>query len=315
MYATGLAISVPSTNNVTIGPGAIYQPLQVSTSVTNVIMKQALLMTSLNFTLTAPVTAGTSIIYTIEGLRADLTTTQMGSTNIPDLDATNNLLPCCLIHGELMLNLNAGVAATTGSQVAPATTAGHIPLYNITLTYGVANPTISAHPNSPYFKGLYNHVTPVALTSGSATVGMTNNMPSVTFPQGSITGVALPIMGASGVTNPYKPIRVQMTFASTASGGNAVFQLQYGGFANGSLTSTAMTTTATETIAITGTANAIQTNITATAVVPNTAFAGLVGNNWTNNAAKTGIVLQRVGTNGSDTNTGSIVLINAILLQ
>lgn len=315
MYMTGLAVSVPSTNNVTIGPGAVYQPLQVSTSVTNVIMKQALLMTSLNFTLTAPVSAGTSIIYTIEGLRQDLTTSQMSVTNIPDLDSTNPLLPGLLIHGELTLNLNAGIAATTGSQVAPATTSGHIPLYNITLTYGVSNPTITAHPNSPYIKGLYQHSTPVALASGGATIGLTNNIPSASFAAGAVSGVALPIVGMAGTTNPYKPIRVKLTFASTASGGNAVFQLQYVGLASGNLVTTAMTTTSTEVVAIAGAANAIQTNITATAIVPNTAFSGLVGNLWSITELRTAIVLQRVGTNGSDTNTGSIVLIDAVLLQ
>jgi len=311
----GLGILVPSTNTIRILPGAVYEARAVSATVTDIIMKQALITKNSDFTFTPPVTAGTSIVYTIEGTFVELTGTTMATTALPNLDAANVYLPSNLTHGELVLSTVSGTAATTGSEVPASTTSGKFPLYNVTYIQGTTNPVISLHANAPYIKGIHQNVTPVALTSGGATVGVTNEMPSVTFADAATSGVMLPIGGAATSLNPFKPIKVRLTFASTATSGNVVFRLRYKGFVVGDLTSASLTTGTNEVVAISGAANAIQTITTATAIVPNSQFSGLVGTTWSLNREKLNIVLERVGGDASDTNTGSIVLLNTYLIQ
>lgn len=312
---TGLVVSNPSTNTIRVGPGAVYEARQISTSITDVIMKMALLTKTTDFPLTVPVSAGTSVVFTIEGNFVELTTANMSSTQLPNMDVANVFLPSTLVHGELQLSLNTGTAATTGTEVPPATTSGKFPIYNITLVQGSSVPYVWAHTSSPYMKGIHHRVIPVSLTTGGATIGVTNEMPSVTFVDAATSGIALPITGSTLSLNPFKPIRVKMTFASTISSGNLVLRLRYSGFGTGDVIANAATTTNNEVIAITGAANATQTAITATAVVPPSAFAGLVGNVWSINKDKLSIVLERVGAHASDTNTGSMILLNTTLVQ
>jgi hypothetical protein len=313
----GLQVSTPTANSITIGPGAVYESRQVSTTVTDVIMKQALMTKSVTFNLTPPVTAGTSIVYTIEGTFVELTQSNMASTQLPNLDSSNTYLPSTLTHGELVLSVNAGTAATTGTQVPPSTTAGKFPIYNITFTQGVTNPTVALHSSGPWARSMFDRITPVALASGGATVGVTNEMPTVTFADGSTTGIMLPTVGGSiSQLNPFKAIKLKLVFASTASSGNVVFRLRYGGFTTSDLITATLTTGSNEAIAITGSANAVQTYTTATAIVPNTVFAGFNGNSvWSVIKDKVNIILERVGGDASDTNTGSVVLLSTTLLQ
>jgi hypothetical protein len=312
---TGLAVSNPSTNVIRVGPGAVYESRQTSTSIADVIMKLAQITKTSDFTLTAPVTGGTSIVYTIEGTFVELTTVTLATSQLPNMDSTNAYLPSNLTHGELQLSLNTGTAATTGTEVAPGTTAGKFAIYNITLTQGSSVPYIWAHANAPYIKGLHSRVTPVALTSGGATAGMTNEMPSFAFPDASTTGVALPLVGSTIALNPYKPIKVKVTFVSTVSAGNIVLRLRYSAFGNGDIIANAATTTNNEVIAVTGAGNATQTVTFTTALMPNSAFAGLVSNAWTVTKDKLSIVLERVGAHASDTNTGSLVVLQVALIQ
>jgi hypothetical protein len=311
----GLGISTPSTNVIRVAPGVVYEARAVSTSITDVIMKQALITKTTDFTFTPPVTAGTSIVYTIEGTFNELTTSNISTSTLPNLDSANLYLPSTLTHGELVLSTVAGTAATTGTEVPASTTSGKFPLFNITYIQGTTNPVVALHASAPYLKGIYQHVTPIALTSGGATIGVTNEIPSATFADAATSGVILQLAGSALTTNPFKAIRVKMTFASTASSGNFVVRLRHKGFAVGDLTSATTITTSNETITVTGAANAIQTNITATAIVPNTQFAGFVGGVWTLNKEKLNVILERIGADASDTNTGSLVLINTFLVQ
>ncbi len=312
---SGLGVNLPSTNLIRISPGAIYESRAISTTVTETIMKQALLTDTTDFVLTSPVTGGTSIVYTIEGTFVELTTSNMATTALPNLDSTNTYLPSTLTHGELKLTMVTGVAATSGTEVPAATTAGKFAIYNITLTQGVTNPTVALHASAPYVLGLEETVTPVTLTSGGATLGVTNEMPTVTFANAATSGVMLPVNSRLKELNPFQPIKVKMTFASTASAGNVVMRLRYKGYAVGDLTTAVLTTGSNETIAVTGAANALQTTTTVTAVIPNTEFAGFVSGVWTLNKEKINVILERIGADGSDTNTGSVVLVDTQLVQ
>lgn len=313
---TGLIVSSPSTGTIRIGPGAVFEQRSINDALTtNLVTKQAQITINTDFNIVGPVGAGTSIVYTIEGKYNDLTATDLATTTLPYMDATNAYLPSTLLNGELTLGIVVGTAATTGTQVPAATTSGKYPLYNITLTFGSSVPTVTLHANAPYMKGLSQHTLPVALTSGGAVIGVTNETPSVTFAEGSTTGVILPITGVTGVLNPFKPVKVKLTFASTTSSGSVALRLRYKGFAVGDLLTAALTTTALEPVAITGSANAIQSYTTLTAVVPNTEFAGFVNGVWVNNKEKLEIILERVSADVTDTSTGNLVVINTFLTQ
>lgn len=312
---SGLEVTVPSTNLVRVSAGAVYEKRAVSTSISDVVMKMALCTKSTDFNLTAPVTVGTSVIYTVEGAFVELVDANLSSTQLPNLDSTNTFLASTLTHGELRLTLNAGIAATTGTQVAPATSPGKFPIYNIVLTQGTTAPHIEAHANAPYIKGLYQGSTPVALTTGGATLGVTSEMPSATFADAAITGVMLPITSSIKNLNPFLPIKVKLTFVSTAATGNFVTRLRYASFKTSDVIAVASATTNNDVVAVTGAANALQTFTTINAVVPNSAFAGLNGTSWTVLDDKINVVFERVGNHASDTNTGSMVLLQAILFQ
>lgn len=311
---TGLAVTVPSTNTVTIGPGAVYESRQISTSITDTTVKMAIMTKASTFSLTAPVSAGTSIVYTIEGTFVELTGSNMSSSLLPNIDATNAYLPSTLTHGELQLSLNSGTAAATASAVAPATTNGKFPLYNVTLTQGVTNPIVTTHPNSPFQKGLNEIIDPVALASGSAGVGVVSEMYAVSFADAATSGVSLPFSGSTRL-NPFKPIKVKITFTSTVASGNVVFRLRYASFGPGDVLTNAVDPGTIEVVACPGTANSVSTVTFATVNVPNTSFAALSSGAWTVVKDRISMVLERLGAHASDTNTGTANILQITLIQ
>lgn len=313
---TGLAVSVPSLNTLTIAPGAYYESRNVSTSVLDNVMKQALSTKGATFNLTAPATVGTSMIYTVEGEFSEITSTSMNTTTLPNLDKDNAFLPSTIIHGELRLYLNAGTAVASGTEVPPTTTVGRFPIYNVTLVQGTANPTkIEAHANAPYRKGLNQHTAPVTIAADPATTSIVNEMSVWTLPASGTSNLILPTFNVSKDLNPYKPVRVKLTFSSSATGGNIQLRLRYKGFISGEAHTTALTSGATGLAAVSGAINSVQTVTTTTAVVPVTEFAGLVSNKWVVNKEHLAIVLQRLGDDAGDTNTGTMTLLSAVLVQ
>jgi hypothetical protein len=283
MTATGLAVGNPTTNVITVGPGAVYQTRNISLSVTDPIMKQALSVITNSFTLAPPATAGDSIIYTVQGIFIELNTdTVIAGTELPNLDSTNPFLPSTITHGELQLNMVAGVQAATGSQVPPAVTSGYFPIYYITLTYGSSTPVVSMAPVSagaPYMRITEQYLTPVV--NSSTTIGLVNEMVAVTFPAATVSSVTFPIREGITKLNPYKPIYLKMSYApSTTNTGTFLMRLRYLGFAINSIVTSTKTNTTADTITPGGTANAMTDFVTINAVIPNTAFAGWVSGIW-----------------------------------
>jgi len=316
MSATGLAVGNPSTNVITIGPGAVYQTRNISTSITDPIMKQALSVVTNTFTLVPPSTSGDSIIYTIQGTWIELSTsTALQNSLLPNLDYTNPFLPSTITHGELQLNMVAGAQAATGSQTPPAVSSGYFPIYYITLTYGSSVPSVTMAPVSagaPYMKVTEQYLTPVV--DSNTTLSVVNEMLAVTFPASSVSSVVLPIHSYVSKLNPYKPIYLKMSYAPSSSNtGTFLMRMRYLGYTIGTLTTATKTNTAADTITPGGTANAVADFVTVNAVIPNTAFAGWVSGVWQVNVETLAIVLEREGT--SDTNTGSFQLLNVLLLQ
>lgn len=152
---TGLACvpNTPAAMNVIVQPGAVYAQAVLDATAysslasdSTVTQKQGILKTAQTFATPAPVTSGQSIVYLISAafLEAD--------TNAVVLPYYNAANPSQAFSGPngtgasqnttrqdtVSLVLTAGVPATTGSQLTPATPVGQIALYTVTVAYGAS---------------------------------------------------------------------------------------------------------------------------------------------------------------------------------
>lgn len=320
-FVSGLEVSYPATNTLQINPGGLYQTLAVNTNISTPVIKQGLLLAAQQFTLVQPTVSGQSINYLIEAQYQDLSTADMASSPLPFLDSTNQFLPCVLLNGQVALQMKAGVSAPTGTQTTPTTDVGWVPLYVVTVTYGITNPVVTAATSSPAFKGLHKGLAPVTLPSGGATTTTIAGISTLTLQKSGTEGVALSIPLRNGFPpsenfpNAYKPINLKLVYSSDVAGGNFAMQLQYLALSAGSSTAGSYTTTAIEAVPMNVSANSITNYTTVTAVIPPTAFSGFLSNSWTVTAEKLFVQLQRVPGNAADTATGNFFLHDVIVYQ
>ncbi len=313
--SVGLGVSNPASNVVKIAPGSIFEKRLINVGSPDYVLKQALSLKDVQFNVPAPGTAGQSITYTIEGQFVELTTDNMVGSLLPYVDPTNVYIPSTLINGELRLSIIAGATAATGSQQPPTTSSGKFPLYNVTLSDSSNTPVISAHANSPWIKGFDCRVGPVALTANSATVASNNEVMSATFADAVTSGVSLPVHNSLRTINPFKPIKIKLVMASDVASGNVALRVRYKVVKVGDLLTAAYTTTATEFVSIGGTANALQAYTTATAVIPSTAFGSFVNGDWSAVLENLAVIVDRLGADAGDTNTGNLVVTRISLVQ
>lgn len=153
-FVNGFSCSpnTPAALNVILGGGEVYQmePLEATTwsalnadTVDNIV-KQGLFIGSQTIPLTPPGTTGFSQVFLIEVQYQDLDT---GSTVLPYYNAANPAAPFSgpgnsgtaqntTRKGFAAVQVKAGTAATTGTQVAPTVDAGWIGLWLVTLAQG-----------------------------------------------------------------------------------------------------------------------------------------------------------------------------------
>lgn len=144
----------PASLQVLVGPGRIYskQPLEPSdwgkiagtggvdadSNADHYILKQGILRDTQTFTITPPATSGFSQVYLIEAQFQEIddatVAMQFYNTSNPNAPITNNLSANRL--DQCVLQLKAGIAATTGSQTEPAPDAGWIPIWKVTVANG-----------------------------------------------------------------------------------------------------------------------------------------------------------------------------------
>jgi len=115
--------------------------------------------------------------------------------------------------------------------------------------------------------------------------------------------------------NPLRPVKVKLTMASDVAGGNVVLRVRYKCVKTGDLLNAAYTTTALETVSMGGTANALQSYTTSIAVVPSKFFSGFTNGDWGPVVENLAVIVDRVGTDGNDTNTGNLVVTRFSLVQ
>lgn len=312
-YIDGLLASNPGANTVRIGVGSVYEYLNITTSDARNVLKQGASMYFKDFLInTVSLTGGQSAIYAIEGRYTDFSATT--PVAVPVYDATNTQLPSTMMFGELQLQVTPGVAATTGSEVAPGVTSGWFHLYWVTVN-GAAPTTFSKvqYPTSPTFNSWGLTAERVALfnlASGGSTSSTVDDMPTTHFADAatqSAIGSAVLTLGSPIVIgfNPYKPFKVRINHTPSVSANNFMVKVSYAYIRPTTAVGTTSYTALTQEAIAAGTADQYQT-VVLTNTVP--ALTTLDVTNVDYNQLR--IKFQRIGADGGDTNTGILRVLN-----
>ncbi len=161
--------STPAALTVQIGAGQIFslEPLDgtayssLAADTTHSVVKQGLSLDGVTLACPAPATSGYSITYLIEAAYQDADT---GSTLLAYYNDSNPSVAWSgpqnsgtpqytARQGLISLQAKAGLAATTGAQVAPAADAGYVGLWEVTVAYGQAGivaADIAQAPGAPF---------------------------------------------------------------------------------------------------------------------------------------------------------------------
>ena len=315
----GLRVTNTSTA-VTVGPGSLFDSINMTASIATAIIKAAMNPTPKTFAVnTVTLTGAQSCIYAIEAKYVDFGSST--SVGFPFWDSANTYLPANCLFGELQLQVVAGVAANTGSQAAPSVTAGWFQLFLVEVTGPTASQTVNKiyYPSGAAFESwgmaerelLVNN-----LPSGGSTSATLGDFPVTAFADGSTQGAiarlhfANPGNSSEPVLNPYKPVKILLNYSPSVSSNNFRVQIGYAYmYASSALTSVSYTSLTAETIAA-GTANQLQT-LTLTNTIPG----------WSQVALSSGrperlhITFSRIGADGADTNTGVLNLVSLAAYQ
>lgn len=168
VHGLGCTPTSPASLEVSIAPGSIYSLDEADATAygdlgtdTNQILKQGLLYTASTLSITPPSTSGYSQIFLVEAALQD---EDSGSEVLSFYNATNPSEPYSgpANDGEPTLTirqcvctiqLKAGTAAPTGTEVAPSTDAGFTPLWLITVANGqttITSANIAQAPTAPF---------------------------------------------------------------------------------------------------------------------------------------------------------------------
>ncbi len=173
-FVTGLNCTPSSGLIVSVAAGQIFQvaSLEATTysalaaDTSDQIVKQGVNLTATNFTITPPATGGFSQVFLIEAAYADFDT---NSAVLPYFNSANPSAPFSgpgnsgtpqntLRKGIVNLQVKAGIAATTGTQVAPSADSGFIGLWLVTVANGqltISGGNIVQVANAPFIGASY----------------------------------------------------------------------------------------------------------------------------------------------------------------
>jgi hypothetical protein len=164
----GCVATAPAGMTVNVNQGRAYSLQATDTGAysslaadAHQIMKQGILLDAVNFSCPAPTTAGFSINYLIEGAFQEV---DAGSVVLPYYNAANPAQAYSGPNGTgtsnttyrdntIQLQIKAGVAAATGTQVTPTPDAGFNGLWVVTVAFGATTITsgnISQYSGAPF---------------------------------------------------------------------------------------------------------------------------------------------------------------------
>lgn len=298
-FLDGMAVSLTS-GVLGISPGAMYFTDVTNATTVNTIVKQALLPSAVTFPLTVPNLAlGNVKDYLVQLRVVSVTSASTTASNLPFLDAENDLLPGLLLNAEAVVTIKEGVSAASGSQVTPTADSGCIPLYVVTYSATSSLNNVKLHASAPTVRrGL--QATPLFADNVLADTGTTS--------------INVPVSLRGAGFNPALPIKVRVLCSSSAAGGDAVLRLSYLALGVGALTTTATTSAGNYVMTMPSTANAL-IKIEPTVNVQPTAFSGFVSNVWGIDKDVLRLTLSRIGSDASDTATGDIAVLEVQVYQ
>ena len=315
-YFTGLVVTNPSPNVISVGPGNLFIRDVINTVNSTSVVKQAMMLSTFTSgTLGSGLTTGQSINYLVQAKFNYLDSSGMTTSVIPFIDATNAYLPGALQVGELVVAIKAGTAASTGSQTTPTADSGYLPLYVVTSTYGSTAPTVALASGAPLTNKMVHTATFTRPGSGAASTATVNSRSLQLFQESGTQSILLDVPLKKDNINPYAPITLTLSMSSSAANNNAAFQITYLALGDGDSTGAAATTTDKEQFPMASTTNTVATKTTTTLVIPASAFAGYVSNTWTVLKRRLLVTLTRVPADALDTQTGDITLLEAVISQ
>lgn len=161
--------TTPSSLNVLVTPGQIYQIEDLEQTVVSslpadtahTILKQGIMLDAQTFGITPPATFGYSQVFLVQAEYEDL---DSGSTVLSYYNSSNPNQPYSgpanngqaqftVRKGAVALEVKAGVAATSGTQVTPAPDPGFVGLFTITVANGATSITsgnIATYSSAPF---------------------------------------------------------------------------------------------------------------------------------------------------------------------
>lgn len=169
--------TAPASLNVLLTAGEIYQLENLEATAwsslpaitANSILKQGIQLGNVQFGITPPGTGGFSQVFLIEVQYQDL---DSGSTTLPYFNSASPTVPFfgpgnsgtaqnTVRQGVVASQVKAGVAATTGTQVAPTADAGWVGLFTVTVANGASTITsgnIATVPGAPFITSTLTNV-------------------------------------------------------------------------------------------------------------------------------------------------------------
>ena len=166
-----LVPTAPASLNATLSAGQVYQAANLEASPissllvdTHTIVKQGVMLDSVALTFVAPATVGFAQNFLVEVQYADSDT---GNTLLYYYNAANPSIPLAgagnnnqqqatMRKGVVAIQIKAGAAAASGTQVTPSPDAGWSGIYVVTLAYGqttVTSGNIVKYSGAPFIPG------------------------------------------------------------------------------------------------------------------------------------------------------------------
>ena len=307
----GLAPYSPSSLTIGVDVGAVFVPLSVNNSITQTVLKHAVLQSAVEMAYTAPVTIGQSVVYTIEAKYVDISASVTSSNFV---DSGNTVSFDSYLNGVLQLQLKQGTPASTGTEAVPATSSGWIPLYNFHVAYGASTYTkIYAHANAPKLysgTGLAKELTLGLPASGGGTsVTTLSPIPAFQLADGADSAVVATFSVDGTNLNQYRDIQVEVNYTSSVNTGNFAVAMSYAVVkSNTTMSSVSMTSPLSyETLTPPGTAN----------YLVSTTLAGTIPGSALQSAKMIVVKLSRLGStqSGVDTSTGNMLVTGLVAKQ
>lgn len=141
----GLRASATTVSTLTVDPGAMFSPGNISDGDTRQVLRVAASPLPVVLNCPAPVTLGREFTYIVQAKFTDFT----GVQTYPNYDGANAFLPATLLNGFLQVNIIVGAEANIGASVAPTVTPGWDPLYTVVSAAGAPFPVLTLNASSP----------------------------------------------------------------------------------------------------------------------------------------------------------------------